>query len=813
VTSSKGPSLVGEIHADARRRRIRKIVAIIVAIVVLVILGIVAKLAFDRYRVSSWTTEAGQRLAALTPAELDAADEELDRALELAPGHAEALSMRALVRAHRAFFFGGDLEAASAAVEAAEADSFHTGVAKALTELTRGDLEASRAVLDGLPPVPEQSPVPHHPVWLAGVLASTDPLDREGMKSAAAALDESVGTATEWLVYRRTRDALRFGAGDRDAALEDVTAARTEYPLALGLAVDEALYHALRHESASGVESTVNQLLESSGDLLAFDVARAHLARGIARLHLGRPDEAIEDLEQAWTGAAGWDWSTRDPVIGALRWLGEPERARALLEKTPAPELAGSLYDAQLEIADADIVGTLETLAKLPQDHAEVAFLQALALVEQRRFTEARPWIDRARGFFSERPDLEVAHQRTVAALEEEGDPVKALDTLSEDHPSAPRVWTGLGEAYLAAETIKRAKKAFEEAVERESHPAEAHLQLAEMIDGDLHRAKKARAAILEQLEAAVEADPQFPRYREHLARHLLFIGRDTRALELMHEMADEAGVQPETLLALVAYEIRAAGKIDQARHDELSKLVDKAEEFGGNPVALARERARLDIALGTPESIAAGRARVEPLIGQNSKDVELRLVYIESLLAQGEVDAALENSRVGVRRARKVGNGRLYQMWARAEVARGKDRTAARLARDGWKRTRDEDLAAYVLLDAAHFSADLYIKEKKPDIAVRVGREVTFTLPNHPDAWALRAEVELKDKREDNGCESAGKGIALEPTSAAIHAAMGHCHAIMGRKSEAKAEYEKAIELATDAGEKAGYKKRMKGL
>lgn len=789
--------------------------AIVVAVAVLIILAVVAKLMFDRYRVASWTEDAGHKLALLTTAELDAADAALDRALELAPGDGEALAMRALVHAHRAFFFGGDPRAAAAALEAATADEagFDAGVAQAMIALARGDVAAATAALDALPPVPEQTPVRHHPVWLAGVVASTDPFDRERMAAAAAALEEPVDAAPEWLAYRRTRNALWLGAGEAERALEDVAAARTDHPLSLGLAVDEALFHALRHESASGVESTVNQLLESSDDLLVFDVARAHLARGLARLHLERPDEALEDLVTAWEGSAAWDWSTRDPVIGGLRWLGETQRARVLLDDLPPPELAAALYEAGLTIADADIVGTLEQLAELPQDHAQVAYLQALALVEQRRFAEARPWIDRARGYFPVRFDLEVAHQRTVAALGEEGTPAKALDALADEHPEAPRVWTGVGEADLVAENIKGAKKAFERATEREPHPAQAHLQLAKMIEGDLHRATKARAAILEQLEAAVDADPQSPRYREALAEHLLFIGHDARALELMREMADQPGVQPDTLLVLVAYEVGAADVFDDERSKELAEILDHAEEIGADPVALARERARVEVAMGTPDSVARARGRVEPLIGANAQDVDLRLVYIDVLLASGEVDAALESARIGVRRARKAGNGRLYQAWARAEVARGKERTAARLARDGWKRMREENRPAHELLAAAAFSADLYFDEKKADIALRVGRELTFTLPNHPDAWAMRAEDELGNKREDNGCESATKGLALEPTSAAIHAAMGRCHATSGRKADAKREYEKALELATRPDERKRYQKRLKGL
>ena len=59
------------------------------------------------------------------------------------------------------------------------------------------------------------------------------------------------------------------------------------------------------------------------------------------------------------------------------------------------PEPAAAIYRAWALLVDGDAMGALALLAELPQEHPRVAYLQGLALVEQRRFEEAEPWLAR----------------------------------------------------------------------------------------------------------------------------------------------------------------------------------------------------------------------------------------------------------------------------------------------------------------------------------------------------------------------------------------------------------------------------------
>jgi tetratricopeptide (TPR) repeat protein len=267
-------------------------------------------------------------------------------------------------------------------------------------------------------------------------------------------------------------------------------------------------------------------------------------------------------------------------------------------------------------------------------------------------------------------------------------------------------------------------------------------------------------------------------------------------------------GVAPASLLQLASLRTEQSARVDAELHADIGELLSRAESLGADPSALARGRARVDLALGTPEALARARAQVEPGIGQYPKDVELRLVYVRTLIALGEVEAATENARSGVRRVPAGENGRLYLEWARAVQASGSARAAVRIAHDGWERVRKEDLPARELLRAGKAAIRAWQSQRKKDLARRIGRELTTALPDHGEAWATRAEIELDTGKAEEGCESARKATAQEPPFASAFAVMGRCHLAQGRRSEAAAAYERAAELAAGSESEPVYRR-----
>jgi tetratricopeptide (TPR) repeat protein len=823
--SGQGTDLVSQLKADEalraseqqasqRRRRARRFVALIITVVVLAAAGIAGKLAFDRYQAAALVAKAGERLHGATSAGLTEAEQDLDSALALVKGDADALTMRAVVRGHSALLYGGDIEALATAVQEAQAaggNTFHVRLSEAMLNLGNGEVGKAAEALAALGEAPSDSSMLGHSAWLTGLVSLAQPHERASVEASAAALAEYITADSPWVVYRRTHAELVFVSGDARTALDETVKAREAAPAELGHAVDELVYNAYLHEATKSVEANSTQLMERPEDLQTRDIGRLHLARGLARIHAGERDGALEDLSSAWKAAPEWDVGTKQEVLTQLQSLGAADEAADLLEGGATGIALPEVYEASIKLSKLDSAGALEALAKLDQGHAEVGYLQALALTEQLRFEEARPWIDRAKEFFPHRVELQVADLRVTANGEDGKAAEPKLAELSDAHPHAPRVWTSLGEARMAAEDAAGSKKAFRRALKREGRPAQAHLHLASLVDGDVHRSADTRAEVRKHLEDAIAQNEHIPRYKAALAEHLMYVGDEAAGIELMRKIAEDPLVDPETLLDLAAYESQHVGA-DKDKLGEIEKLLDRAETQGTDPFALVRERARLDIARGTPESVAKARGAVEPLIAERSDDIELRLVYLASLMAQEDYSAAAENARAGIRRNPK-NNGRLFFAWAEAERKKDNDRSAARQTLDGWDKLVAEQPSARVILDGGRLSVRLWLGLRKEDVARRVARKLTQALPNSAEAWAIRAKLEMDTKREDNGCESANSGINLEPTHHQIHAVMARCHAFSGRRAQAKAEYQKAAELAKGLPAAKRYLKRAKAL
>jgi tetratricopeptide (TPR) repeat protein len=97
-------------------------------------------------------------------------------------------------------------------------------------------------------------------------------------------------------------------------------------------------------------------------------VARAERAQGMVSLNLGRYDEAIEHLSQAYT-------LTQDPVLlfslgQAYRLAGKPEKALASYSSFLRAAAASAKYRAQVERAAAEIETITSFVLNRPVDRA-----------------------------------------------------------------------------------------------------------------------------------------------------------------------------------------------------------------------------------------------------------------------------------------------------------------------------------------------------------------------------------------------------------------------------------------------------------
>lgn len=817
--------LVAEVHnrhveaAEAavrtrRRRKVRGVVSVIVTVAVLAGLGVAGKLAWDHHRRGRAIEVARTHLQAGTPSDLEAAALAIDDGLGVSPGDGESLALLALVRAHQAAI-GGDATELRAAIEAAADPEAHAVMAaEGVAAAVDGDIDAVDAVLEKLADSPEDRSLARTRAWLQAIAALGRVHDGTRIEPAIAALE----AATEddaWVPAHRALVALRLRAGQLDAALEHLKTARAAAPGDLGLAVDEALAFAIAGEHEAGVIEVADRLADDP-TLAPRDRGRARLARAIVELRSKDPDEAEETLERAWSDLPPWDLDARDLAIEAALFAGETKRAKAWIDELEVPDEASAVYAAWTGLVEGDVAKSLETCAELPQTHPRVAWVQALALVEQGRWQEAGPWIERAASGYPARLELRVAKARVQAHTGDAKGAIEILEDIADEHPGTPRVHTGLGQAQLveAGEdgSTKAAQSALERALKEESRPAEAAFLLGTLAERSAEKKPERAAEAKKMYERAVELDEEVPRYRTTLGVFLAAQGEHARAEEVLRTIADEPTPDPKALLVLS----RAATEAATAEHRELpTKDIDawiaKAAQAGAPAAGVTRERARVRLASGDAAALPTIAAELGALLTTNPKDIDARVMHARALRRLGDFEGARASVREGIARTLRVLDGRLYIEWAAIDLADGEKRRAASLAYKGWKKVEAEPRPAGELVGHARVVADYWLSIDNTDVPRTIGRELVARVPHRADAHAFSARMSMLDDDPEHGCEDAKKALELDPELAEAHGAQAECLIKRREYAGARKELQVAIAKEKDPAERQRYKRRLR--
>jgi tetratricopeptide (TPR) repeat protein len=811
--------LIADIHRQQRRRVLRRAAQVTALAIVFLAIALALKIVADsRARAHSLDLARGH-FARGTVVDLREAVTELELSLSSHPRDPTMRAALALVRAQQWLEFGEHEEAARTAVADVEGldDQHDAVVASGMVAFADGDHDAATTVLERAEAFePEQSIAPTHAAWLRGLLALRSD-SRDERATAIEALGRADVVHPGLVAPRRLRALLQLQAGDARNALAELERARAQNRTHMGLAADEALYHAYLRQKLTGVADVADQLLSATEDSLGSrDRAHALLARGVVHVHSGETEDGLARIEQAWDALPPWDRFARELALQTVLEAGDSTRAEAWLEPADLSELDAKLYDAWAKLARGDIMGSLAALAEMPQDHPRVAYLQALALVEQLRFAEAGPWLDRADKLMPGLVELEVARARAEVRTGDASAALAKLQALAEEEAYAPRAWTGLGEAYLAQPEDefdrRRAKRALERAIEREPVPAEALLRLAELWQRDRQRDPKAEPEALELLERAARTNPIFPRYRQALALELADLGFARRAMAMLRELADEPGVAPDAIVRLVRLEVEQASSPDDlpARLDHWLAL---AEEAGADEADLERERARIGIARATRESLEDARDRLRAVLEATPTDIEARVLFAAAsakVLRREEAELAL---RRGLQLSPHENHGRLYVAWARIESRTGKRQRAASHARLGWMRMLKEGRPPSELLDVGDLATNLWLRHGQPKVAMSMARELTSRLPFHSDAWTIRARTELRANRSADAQRSVERALDLDDDNPRAHEIHGRCLMRFGFRDRARAAYERALELAEGTPEEQAYRANLRRL
>ncbi|MCA9663791.1 MAG: tetratricopeptide repeat protein, partial [Myxococcales bacterium] len=491
---------------------------------------------------------------------------------------------------------------------------------------------------------------------------------------------------------------------------------------------------------------------------------------------------------------------------------GDSERARSWLAEADLDPTTAAIFAAWARFVDGETMGALAELAALPQRHPRVAYLQGLALVEQRRLDEAGPWIERARRFYPGWVELEVASARVAIETGDRVAALRRLQGLAEEESFAPRAWTGLGEAYLAqgdAASLPKAHKALKRAVEREPRAAEAMLRLAEVWQRWRRTDPEGERRALEWLEKAVETAPEVARYRLALARYLVDIGEFRRAEGLLRELVDAPGVdaQPALVLAHLALE---QARVREVLPDDFDGWLAAARELGADDDALLRLEARAALVGRRWNELTRLRKELGRKVEALPDDVEIRVLYARTLMAQRDDEEALKVVRRGIY-SEEDGDGRLFLALAELEARDAKRKQGALHARAAWNRLKESERPTVELLAAADLGASLFVRTENDAAARALVRDLTRHLPLHGDAWRIRARTELALGDGSDAKRSIEKAAALAPHNPRIHAMRGQILLRFGASKRAVPAFEKAIELGGDLPDADRWRKLLR--
>ncbi|PRQ08500.1 tetratricopeptide repeat protein [Enhygromyxa salina] len=821
--------LIGDIHAQQRRKLFRRVALGVALFVMLLLIAIALKFLADRRHRDACLTEATQGFSLGTSAELVIVATKLETCIGEHPKDPLLHGALALTRAQLLAEFGESDEEAHDAVAALADLEFptHDGeLAQVMLDLDDGNLDSARDRLPTIADMDDTSSIaPNHEVWVSGMLAIADP---------EANIDDAIDTITATLPddgsisIRRLLATLHMHAGDPAPALAQLVDARARSQTHLGLAADEALYNALLRQKLAGVADVADQLLGGGFEIAQRDRAHALLARGVVRVQSGEIEEGMKLVDQAWVMLPGWDKLSRTLALEMAMEAGDGARARKWIDEAGLRASESEIYEAWVKLVEGDVMSALEDLAKLPQEHPRVALLQGLALVEQNRFVEAQPWLERADKLIPGRVDVEVARARVEVHT---GDPEAArrkLDALSAEEPFAPRAWTGLGEANVAvayrdsktkpggkpdATALRDARRAFRKAVEIERMPSEAYLHLAELTDAKRREDPKLVPEVLDLFAKAVAANPKLPRYAEREALYLAELNFRTQAIDKLEAVLDRPGTTAQVPLALAQLALRQIEFGDRVElPPKFDEWLEQAKTRGGVPPrTLDLLAARAMLARQQPKEALA---KLEPLLAANEADLDARIYIVHAHMDLRDRDTALAVVKRGLGVLPDEVKGRLYFDWANVMARGGKRRPAANYANNGWKKlAKQSDVSVAEFLLHAEDAIRLLNRDMQPKPAAVIGREITELVPFHSDAWVIRADAEMRTNRGSDAKASAEKAVDLDDENARAHEVLAQVWLRFGYKDRAKESFERALELAAGTPREKDIKKSLAGV
>ncbi|MGC8730963.1 MAG: tetratricopeptide repeat-containing sulfotransferase family protein [Halothiobacillaceae bacterium] len=347
---------------------------------------------------------------------------------------------------------------------------------------------------------------------------------------------------------------------------------------------------------------------------LAPGVAQIHHLLGLALLSLGQADQAASSFD------------------AALRL--DPNHIEALLQR-------GLLhYTAQ---RDAAAVADFQRVVALaPNDPRGWVNLSAAALLAE-NLSLARQAAERAVQLAPNQADgwnnLSQIEQRSGAFARAEAACRRALQF----NPQHAGIWLNLGDALRAQGRLAEAEPAYRQSLERDPTLVNAWTNYGNLL-GQLHRVAEARAAF----ERALELDPAAAEPLVNLAGLLIAEGNEHAAIDRLRPLV-EAGRATAEQVAIYAFALRAAGRLDEAQQLLLSRPSDIAGQRATvqalGQLALAR-KALMPQAIDAAERWLREQAPLAPV----AERIDMHILLAQLADKAGEPARAFAQATAGKR-------------------------------------------------------------------------------------------------------------------------------------------------------------------
>ncbi|WP_121062829.1 tetratricopeptide repeat protein [Chachezhania antarctica] len=248
------------------------------------------------------------------------------------------------------------------------------------------------------------------------------------------------------------------GKGDRDAAMPLFEDMKSDAGLAVLAQFHKALAHAYLEEYDAAAK------LFAEVDRSLFRTRRGAMARAEILSQLGRNDEALERLAEAFSGGF-------DPGLTAMAdELAAGETLPFTTVQSPQDGIAELHFalSLMLDSKETELLSMIQSrlAAHLRPDHVDAVLLTADMLDGLGQYDLA---VDTYRDVPRDSPDFYAAEQGRAEVLGRAGKPdaaIEVLERLSKDYPTLPTVHASLADFYRTEGRFADAARAYDRALE-----------------------------------------------------------------------------------------------------------------------------------------------------------------------------------------------------------------------------------------------------------------------------------------------------------------------------------------------------------